>query len=381
MNILLISPLYPPNVGGLQNYCEEIGKEFAKKGHTITIFTTQTPKEGAHTENIDGVHIIRFPVFEIIPNYPIPKIWTKTFWKDIEYIRNKEWDVALSMTRFFITTPMTWILTRTKKIPWVHVEHGSDFVKLNNPIYTAIAKLYDYTLGAGMIKKADYVVAIGKAVQTFTKNISKRTQCEVIYRGIHTDKIDATKQDEEIRKRYKDKTIIMYAGRLIDGKGLPDLLKALKHLEKEHIHVFIIGDGPKKQELKTLTKKYNLQNKITFTGFQKREKVISLIKAADIIVNPSYTEGLPTIIIEAALCKKAIIATDTGGTNEIITHNKSGILIKPHDIDALTKNIQTLSHNKQLQIDLGNKARQQTEHLFNWDTCIQKFTTIFQKFQ
>lgn len=90
---------------------------------------------------------------------------------------------------------------------------------------------------------------------------------------------------------------------------MTDLLLALAKLKSNHWRCLIVGDG-QKSKLEDISRELGIQHQVDFFGNQSFEKAMGILKACDIIVNPSYTEGIPTSIIEAALCRKAIIATD-----------------------------------------------------------------------
>jgi len=128
-----------------------------------------------------------------------------------------------------------------------------------------------------------------------------------------------------------------------------------------------------------LSKKLNIQNKIIFFGYQNFDSYIKILKITDIFVNPSYTEGLPTAVAEAALCKNAIVATNVGGTSEIITSGKSGYLIEPKDIDSLKERLEELMSNEGLRKKLGANAFEEVQNKFDWNKSIEKYLTIFEK--
>ena len=181
-----------------------------------------------------------------------------------------------------------------------------------------------------------------------------------------------------MKNQYPGDILITFIGRLIDGKGLSDLMNAVKKLNS-NFRLFIVGDGPQKNELENLAKKLGFREKIIFFGHKKFEEAMGILKISDIFVNPSYTEGLPTSVIEAAFCKKAIIATNVGGTPEIITDNQSGYLINPKDIPTLKNKLEILINNETLRKELGNNAYNEMLNKFNWNKSIERYLEIFDK--
>jgi glycosyltransferase involved in cell wall biosynthesis len=117
----------------------------------------------------------------------------------------------------------------------------------------------------------------------------------------------------------------------------------------------------------------NLQKKIIFLGKMPHNKTMAIMKTFDIFVNPSYTEGLPTSILEASLCKNAIIATNVGGTNEIITNNQNGYLIEPKNIELLKDKIINLIKNSAKRQIFSKNACKYVKENFSWNKSIKKY--------
>ena len=192
------------------------------------------------------------------------------------------------------------------------------------------------------------------------------------------EKIDQILPQCELKNKYTDETIITFVGRLIDGKGVVDLIKAFAGTKRVDIKLFIVGDGTQKKRLENLSEELKIENKVIFLGYKKFEDAIGILKISDIFVNPSYTEGLPTSVMEAALCKKAIIATDVGGTNEIITDQRSGFLIRPNDILILREKLEILISDIDLRKKFGMEAYTEVIEKFNWENATEKYLKIIQ---
>jgi glycosyltransferase involved in cell wall biosynthesis len=195
----------------------------------------------------------------------------------------------------------------------------------------------------------------------------------VIYRGVD---VNESVDNLEIKEKYGNKSKILFAGRLIDGKGVVDLLKAVKKIKQLNWVLFIVGDGPQKENLMEQTKKMGIDDKVIFFGQLERSVLLGILKVADIVVNPSYTEGLPTVIVEAAKCGKAIVATDVGGTKEIIEDGKSGVLINPKDSLMLSEKLEMLINDSSLRKKLGETAKKNTKNKFDWETSIRDYINI-----
>lgn len=374
--ILIFSPFYPPHIGGVENYTQDLCQHLSEKNISITIFTPWLPKTSMGEEVQAGnIRISRFPAFEIIHNYPLPQFWRPSFWKKFHNLFNKQYAVVFSQTRFFSTSLLALVYAKLKKSRWVHIEHGSGFVQTDRSYVSIFSRLYDQCLGRVVLSSADEVIAISESVKKFVARLAPRAECQTIYRGFDFEKIEAIRSNQELREKYPNKTIITYIGRLIDGKGVLDLIEAIRNIQEDFV-LFIIGDGPEKKNMQNLIEKYSLENKVIFFGYRNHSDAIGILKISDIFINPSYSEGLPTTVAEAGMCRKATIATKVGGTNEIITDGKSGFLIEPRDIEALRQNISKLCQNKDLQNELGNSLYADMRNKFSWEKSTSKFLAI-----
>lgn len=377
MHLLVFSPYYPPHRGGLESHSDEFNKYCSLSGVTITVFTPRLPLESpAHEERYNQVAIIRFPAIEIIHNYPIPRFWKKEFWQLWKEVHQKRYDLVISRTRFFFTSLMAGYFAKCHQLPWVHIEHGSDFATFNNRFKTLLGKLYDCIFGAIVLRRSDTNIANSQASSAFVKKLSGR-DCAVIYRGIEKEVIAAIPTHQYFQQYFPGKIVIGFIGRLIDGKGVLDLLQAFSRLASPTSICCIIGDGPERPRIEDFIQEHNLSKKVILFGEKPFTETIALLKGFDIFVNPSYTEGIPTSVIEAALCHRAIIATDVGGTREIVSGNEDGVLIAPHDIETLQTKLAFLIENSDLRTEYGEKAFQTVQGRFSWKESIKQYMKVF----
>ena len=378
MKILVFSPFYPPHIGGLETHSDEFNKHLSTKGVEITVFTPQLPKEAPEQEiRHNGVRVIRYPAFEPLHNYPMPMFWKKAFWREWNTLIVLNTDIVISRTRFFFPSLMALWCAHRKNLPLLHIEHGSDFAQFNGYIKTALGKIYDWTVGRFILRHADSIVANSQASANFVQKLSKRNDTPVIYRGANIDAINQCIPDEQVAEKYREKTIIAFIGRLIDGKGTHDLITAVSQLQRTDIVTFIIGGGPEEARLKKMVTEYQLDNQVIFFGNLPFEKAISILKTAHIVVNPSYTEGLPTSVTEAALCQKAIIATDVGGTREVISGQDDGVLVPSRHPEIIAEKILYLMENSEQRTLFAQNAFRNVEKKFDWNHSAEQYRTVF----
>ena len=135
-----------------------------------------------------------------------------------------------------------------------------------------------------------------------------------------------------------DEKMIVYVGRFVEAKGMRELITAFQQLAKDDpkVTLALVGDGVMKAELMALVASTGLTERVHLPGGQAPEQVAEWINAADVLTLPSWSEGYPNVVVEGVACGRPVVATDVGGTREIL-HADNGILIPPKNAEALAK--------------------------------------------
>lgn len=376
MKILVFIAHYPPYVGGVESYAEEMHNELLSQlpDTQITIFTSDIGM-GDDPKSPQNIKILHFPATQFFSTLPIPKFWSIKFWRQIRYLYTNDYDCIFSHTRFFITSLAALLYSKTKSVRWIHIEHGSDHPILRSKLSTFIARVYDIAVCKAIFRSASVNVSVSKKVQEFVNLFDNRLS-PVIHRGIRDAQFSQAPPNHRLKTKFKNFTVVCFVGRLMAGKGVADLLRAIHALNNRRVACVIVGNGPERFNLERLSARLGLKNNVYFTGQLDYSDAISIMKIADIIVNPSYTEGLPTVVLEGAMCKTAIIATNVGGTEEVIINHKTGLLFEPRDINAQARCLHALIANQNLRSKLANSAYQYVKSNYKWSGNIQRLISL-----
>lgn len=135
-----------------------------------------------------------------------------------------------------------------------------------------------------------------------------------------------------------DARVILYVGRFVETKGMRELIEAFARLSARdpRLQLALVGDGVMREQLVALIGERGLANRVLMPGGFGPAKVAEWISAADVLTLPSWSEGYPNVVVEAIACGRPVVATDVGGTREIVDA-RSGILIPPRDAEALER--------------------------------------------
>lgn len=155
---------------------------------------------------------------------------------------------------------------------------------------------------------------------------------------------------------------LLALGRLVPKKGFPVLLEACRQLNAAgwDFHLTLAGEGPERGSLKSLTRKYRLENRVTMTGFVPHRLVPQLFREADLFLMPSQIapsgdrDGIPNVILEALLHEVPVVAAAVGGIPEVIRPGETGWLVPPGNPGLLAQAVREALEDPQ---EAGRRAK------------------------
>lgn len=362
MNITIFAPYFYPHKGGLEQFCWEVATRLAKsKKHHVTVVSSKTDGE-PQQEEISGVKIVRLDTWDFLSGtFPIPKS-SRNNQHLFNQIFSIKQDAVITNTRFFPLTLVGLFLAKKYKIRSFHIEHGTRHSKLANFFYSFLAWFYDQTLGRMVFSLADHHLAISKAAAEFSRKLGGR-EVKIVYNCVDTSFFTPPEKTGE-----KSSIKLLFIGRLIKAKGVQDLITAFGNIQNPKVKLDIIGSGNYQKQLK---KQAASDPRISFLGQQDQSGIMKSLAEADIFINPSLSEGLPTSVLEAGSMGLAIIATDVGGTSEIIDDEENGLLVPAENPEIIEQNLQYLINNPHIRQEFGVKIRAKIVKQFDWSNNIQ----------
>lgn len=336
----------------------ELSQNLVRAGYQVDVVTCNTD-HAPLTENYGEVHIMRFPSLNLLgARYPMPLPSPAALRLFLRILRG-DYQVVCTNTRFFSITLLGWLVAKIKDIPLVHLEHGSSHVCMEGKAASALAEAYDHTIGTLIIRDAAATLGVSAAAARFLAHLGAKNP-RVLHNGIDLAPFRAA----HLRGNGERPSIdITFIGRLVYGKGVQDLLSIYPSLP-EGVNLKVVGDGPYRFHLEEMA---SGMKGVSFLGTISHDEIPEILTSTTIFVNPSYSEGLPTAVIEACAAGCAVVATDVGGTREIITDGKNGFLVRPKDRTTLARQITFLIEHPEVARRLGASAQQSVRERFSWD--------------
>ncbi|MEA5593446.1 glycosyltransferase family 4 protein [Rivularia sp. UHCC 0363] len=193
--------------------------------------------------------------------------------------------------------------------------------------------------------------------------------------------------DSNIRNELnipEDIPVVIHIGRLCKSKGQHLLLQAaanLQQLGQEAVYLIVGKDleqnGAYLDYLKDMAQELGINNSVHFLGH--RSDIPQLLALSDLLVLPSYTEGLPLVILEAMAAGLPVIATPVGGIPEVVIHQETGLLVPVGDVQALVNAMLKLLQNPDLRNEMGNKGSEMVRKDFSVEKMCDEVFDIYEK--
>ena len=139
----------------------------------------------------------------------------------------------------------------------------------------------------------------------------------------------------------------------------------------------IIGDGQEKERLMNFCSDNGLRDKVIFSGYQNN--IANVYQIMDLIVLPSFSEGLPNVILEAMAFKIPVIATSVGGVPEVITDGLNGLLVPPGNSDLMAEKIIELQGNKRESENIGENGYRSLYPRFSPEHRSDQILTLYEE--
>lgn len=274
-----------------------------------------------------------------------------------------------------------------RKLGVVHTIHGPPFHKFlpkrTNAIYIASEKF--------AAKRCHLIVSVAQAMtdQFLAEGIGRPEQYSTVYSGMEVERyLDARdKNGSEITQMSVRESlgippmdfVIGTVARLAELKGHDDLLDALGEDLKANKHwkLLWVGDGWWRDRLLKRVADMGLADRVITTGLVPSERVPEMIRAMDVLVHPSYREGLPRTVPQALLCGVPVIAYDVDGTSEICLDGQTGYLLEPKDIEGLRRAVRRMYDEPDERTAMATTGRELCRVRFSAKTMVDELEKVY----
>ena len=258
------------------------------------------------------------------------------------------------------------LLRRRHRIPYVLYLHGGEMAPYMRG--RAVRRL-----ARRVVEEASLVVANSRFTLDHYEAMGIRPRrAEVLPPAADTHRFRPDLDPRPVRERYGlgRCQVVLTVGRLVERKGHDLVIRALTALEEQSVRYVIAGTGPEEGRLRRLAEALGVRDRVLFTGHVPDEDLPGLYAACDVFVMPSRAlgardgiEGFGTVFLEAGACAKPVIGGWSGGVSEAVEDGVTGLLVDPHDPEALAEALRRLLRDPELRRRMGEAGRTRAERM------------------
>jgi glycosyltransferase involved in cell wall biosynthesis len=314
MRIGLVSTYMPPHPGGIEHVAANLFAGYGRAGHPVRWLTSRIPRDLPRHEG----PVVRVPCWNAVEDalgVPVP-VWGPTAIGELR--RLARWaDVLHVVEALYLPSAMAVAVARLAGKPVV-LSQNIGFVPYRRRAIEWIERAAYATLGRAVLLGSSHVVLATPSAEHFVRSLlgPRLARASSIPVGIDTDAFRPATPGERAEARRSlgiedDRAVALFAGRLVEKKGLPVILDAASRLPG--VRFLVAGDGP----LRDLRRGAPANTR--WLGHVGRESMVRLYHASDVVLLPSRGEGLPLFVQEAMACGlPAIVTSDEAYAGELL---------------------------------------------------------------
>jgi glycosyltransferase involved in cell wall biosynthesis len=386
MRVLILNYQYPPLDGGAGNATAQIARQFASRNIAVDVVTAGADTKPTTPASWLGVPDVRqddggFNLYRVCR-------------------RNGTHQASMRGAASYLTAarPVIRRLCRTHRYDALHVFfslptgavlpfvdagdlpvvvslRGSD-VPGYDPHNRMLQRFHRLTLPLTrwIWRRADRVVAPSERLGRLALNTMPDMAYAVIHNGVDLQRFQpATPR----RAPRVDRVRCLAVARLVEAKGLTDLLGALALLERGRFELEIVGTGPDEASLRRLTTQLGLDDEVRFAGALSPEQVAERYRQADLFTLAPREESFGTVFAEALASGLPVVGSRIGGTTEFVEHGRNGLLVPPRDPAALATAIQELADAPARRSEMGTTNRVKAERYLSWGRVAERYLELY----
>lgn len=347
--------------GGAENYLHELARLWVEQGYQVTIFCGNDGKNPRY-ETIDGVQVVRRGGF-----------FTVYFWAVLYYIFRFRglYDLVIDSENgvpFF--TPLYVGKSKLLLIHHIHQEVFRNHLSLPLAVFASFleGKLMPF------VYKNQKVITVSESSKQEILKLGKDVfgAIEIVNPGIHTHKF--------LNLKKTTNPSFLYLGRLQPYKNIEVAIKAFAQVISKYpdATLTIAGFGESLIALKKLAGQLSIEKSVIFTGRVTDEKKYQLLSESWVMLQPSMIEGWGITVIEANASGTPVIASNVNGLRDSVVDGRTGMLVKPKDVQMFAKVMVDLIENKEFREYLSQQAINWSKN-FSWTESAKKFLGLIEE--
>ncbi|MDN5325991.1 MAG: hypothetical protein PWP41_687 [Moorella sp. (in: firmicutes)] len=384
MRILMLSWEYPPqSVGGLARHVEDLAISLAAR-HDVHVLTIGRPGEAFESRE-NGLTVHRVEAYPVHP--PDFLVW-------VLQLNARFMEEAMILMRrygpFQIIHAHDWLVAFTGRalkhahhLPLIATIHATEAGR-NRGLHNDLQR-YINSVEWWLTYEAWRVIVCSRHMRQEVQGLFQlpADKITIIPNGVYSKKFRAGTVDPEVRRRYAapHEKILFFVGRLVIEKGVQVLLEAMPRILSAcpEAKLVVAGQGPMDSQLQNRARELGIDHKVCFAGYIDDRTRNQLYRAARVAVFPSLYEPFGIVALEAMAAGTPVVASETGGLAEIITHGVDGMRAYPGNAGSLADNILAVLQDDALAEKLSANGRRLVTEVYDWENIARRTADVYRE--
>lgn len=259
-------------------------------------------------------------------------------------------------------------------LPLVITVHGQD---LQHTVHRSAGSRR--ALGFALDSAAIVMLVSRKLKQLAREHFGLDEKLRVVPNGVHPGAVTAP--TGVVGEGGSKGPCMLSVSNLVATKGVDLNMRALQKLVDTHpaVSYIVVGSGPEQTRLRRMASTLHLQDRVRFLGRLPHRQVLEHMAHCDIFSLPSWEEGFGVVYLEAMAQGKPVIGCQGQGIEDFVEQQKTGLLVKPRDVDSLTEAIDFLLSNPEKAEEIGERARRVVLENYTWDKNAERTMAVYEE--
>jgi glycosyltransferase involved in cell wall biosynthesis len=359
-----------PGASGLSDITWNMARELTKLGDDVHIVAPYS----VDPEPCDGVTVHRFP---------LPRPGYRNIVGHLRIVLGARRELVKLGNLDFIHAPeyvSTGIIAPTSSIPTVLTTPGNIYERIASganpfdPTMTAVLKACAHSSA----RRCLMIAAISQDMERWWRQTGASAErVEIIPHGVDTDVFHRSEYAARELGLSADRINLLYVGRLSPEKNVSLLIRAVGKLNDDawgpNFQLHLVGAGPQEEELRSLVTRLRLGTQVAFHGRLPLADLPRWYSAADVVVLPSKSEGLPRVMLEAMACGTPFIGTRISGVVDHIRDGENGFIVDSDDEPALASRLRVVREQPLHARQIGRRGQEYVVRHLTWPLVVRRF--------
>jgi glycosyltransferase involved in cell wall biosynthesis len=384
MRVLLLNYEYPPFGGGAGVATDALARGLARRGMVVDVITAGE-RAGESSELLwDGaaeheglLTVYRVQVKRVGVHQAGMRAAIEYLRGAIPLVRRRMRERPYDVVHFFFSLPTGAMLPVLDlgDTPVVVSLRGSD-VPGYDPYQRGLERAHRMLLPLTrwIWRRATRVVAVCESLGRQAQATLPGLEYSVIQNGVDLGRFRPRARRTEPNRRIR----CLAVSRLVERKGIDDLIRAFALLERGRYELEIVGGGADEQALRALSAELGLDDLVQFTGPLDRVRTAARYREADIFTLASWEEAFGNAFAEALASGLPVVGSNVGGIPELVEHGRAGVLVPPQDPETLAAAIRFLGDRPELRLEMGRRNRAYAEANLSWERMTTRYLATYQ---